>query len=724
MMSPTLSVPGLDEGGRDRRRGPCRARPRRSCRSAVRFGLALSSWRSATSRIISISSSRPGPRLGRDRHERHVAAVLLDDDARLGQLGLDPVRVGVRLVDLVEGDDDRHLRRLGVADRLERLGHDAVVGGDHDDRDVGHPRAAGAHGGERLVARRVEEDDALAVVVDLARADVLGDAAALAGRDLGRPDRVEQARLAVVDVAHDGHDRGARLRARRVVLLEEDFLGRLGAGASPSASPAPAVDAADGLGDLVAELARDQRRGVAVDELVDGREDAALDELADDVRGVDGEQLGELLDGDGRGQLDRAALTRIERPGPAMPRMRRLGAVACAGRVGRGCRSYSWPRAPPSMSCSWCMAPDASARKERGRERDLRAPGSRAPLVMAMVDSRSVGGRRRRRDRPAGRSDRSRPPVRRADDPQELALRAVRPTGDAGAGRDAPRRRRTRPAAPTTPPPRWRPSRRPSWRALRLGRRRRLGRGGSPSRRSVASASACARRLAAAALVARFGCVDGGRRLAGGVAAAVSAPWSCVALRLGRLRRASARRAPRPSVAPARRRPSRAGSASAAAGGLGVGRGLRLGDRDVAADVDPPAGQPGGEPGVLALAADRQREHPLRHGDVRDAVLLVDVDADDLGRAERVGHEDGRVVAPRDDVDLLAGELGDDRLDAGAALADRGADRVEAVLARRDRDLRAAAGLARDGLDLDRAAVDLGDLELEEARAGSPCGSG
>ena len=68
-------------------------------------------------------------------------------------------------------------------------------------------------------------------------------------------------------------------------------------------------------------------------------------------------------------------------------------------------------------------------------------------------------------------------------------------------------------------------------------------------------------------------------------------------------------------------------SASAA-----LGRGLRLGDRDVAADVDAPAGQAGGEPGVLALAADGQREHPLGHGHVRDPVLLVDVDREDLGR--------------------------------------------------------------------------------------------
>ena len=68
--------------------------------------------------------------------------------------------------------------------------------------------------------------------VDLARADVLGDAAALAGRDLGRPDRVEQAGLAVVDVAHDGHDRGARLRGRRGSSSSKRTSLVAGAGAS------------------------------------------------------------------------------------------------------------------------------------------------------------------------------------------------------------------------------------------------------------------------------------------------------------------------------------------------------------------------------------------------------------------------------------------------------------------------------------------------------------
>ena len=49
--------------------------------------------------------------------------------------------------------------------------------------------------------------------VDLVRGDVLRDATGLAGRDARLADRVEQRRLAVVDVTHDGDDRRARRRA-------------------------------------------------------------------------------------------------------------------------------------------------------------------------------------------------------------------------------------------------------------------------------------------------------------------------------------------------------------------------------------------------------------------------------------------------------------------------------------------------------------------------------
>ena len=86
--------------------------------------------------------------------------------------------------------------RLRVVQRLDRLRHDAVVGRDHEDRDVGHLRTTGTHGGERLVARGVDEGDgalvALVLGPDLVRTDVLGDAAGLARDDVRLADRVEE----------------------------------------------------------------------------------------------------------------------------------------------------------------------------------------------------------------------------------------------------------------------------------------------------------------------------------------------------------------------------------------------------------------------------------------------------------------------------------------------------------------------------------------------------
>ena len=95
--------------------------------------------------------------LGRDLGELRRAAPLLGLEAFGGELVADAIGVRVGQVDLVHSDDDRHLGRARVGDRLLRLRHDAVVRGDDQHRDVGHLRAAGAHGREGLVAGRVEE---------------------------------------------------------------------------------------------------------------------------------------------------------------------------------------------------------------------------------------------------------------------------------------------------------------------------------------------------------------------------------------------------------------------------------------------------------------------------------------------------------------------------------------------------------------------------------------
>ncbi len=85
--------------------------------------------------------------------------------------------------------------------------------------DVGRLGAPGAHGGEGGVARRVDEGDRVALPLDLVGADVLGDATGLAGDDVGGADPVEQERLAVVDVTHDGHHGRTRPLVGLVFLL-------------------------------------------------------------------------------------------------------------------------------------------------------------------------------------------------------------------------------------------------------------------------------------------------------------------------------------------------------------------------------------------------------------------------------------------------------------------------------------------------------------------------
>ena len=205
-------------------------------------------------------------------------------DLVLQELVDHPGRVGLGFVDLVDRHDDRRAGGLGVIDGLDRLRHDAVVRRHHQHDDVGDMGAAGAHGREGRVARRVEEGDALAVLQPhLIGADVLGDAAVLAGDDVGGAQRVEQAGLAVVDVAHDRHHRRARRQMVVHVLGADEAFFDVGFG-----------DPANG----VAELRRHQFGGVGIDHVVDLQHQPLTHEELDDLDAARGHAVGQLLDGD------------------------------------------------------------------------------------------------------------------------------------------------------------------------------------------------------------------------------------------------------------------------------------------------------------------------------------------------------------------------------------------------------------------------------------------
>ena len=142
---------------------------------------------------------------------------------------------------------------------------------------------------KRFVARRVEKDDLAAADLHRIRADVLRDAARLALGDLRLADGVEQGRLPVVDVSHDGDDRGADDQVVGTGLLGIDdahlFLER------------PHFHGR-------AELPGDGRRRLGIERRVDGHHHAAFDQLLQDVLRLDTETLRQILDGHALGQRD------------------------------------------------------------------------------------------------------------------------------------------------------------------------------------------------------------------------------------------------------------------------------------------------------------------------------------------------------------------------------------------------------------------------------------
>ena len=129
--------PVLDQRPSRPRRGPgSRFDSRHGARRRA-VGSAVSSSSRRRARCDSSRSSMPGP---------SVAAISTTWCRRPTPRGRGPARqLAGRLVevsasgqvDLVDRDDDRHLGRLGVGDGLDGLGHDAVVGRDDQDDDVG-----------------------------------------------------------------------------------------------------------------------------------------------------------------------------------------------------------------------------------------------------------------------------------------------------------------------------------------------------------------------------------------------------------------------------------------------------------------------------------------------------------------------------------------------------------------------------------------------------------
>ena len=136
------------------------------------------------------------------------------------QLLLYMVGIGVRLIYLVDCENDGDSRSRGMVDRLYCLRHHVVIGSHYDNGYVGNLGTTRTHGCKRFVSRGIEECYVLPVFQSyVVSADMLGYASRLSGYHIGFPYIVEQRRFTVVDMAHYGYDRGARNKVFFLVFL-------------------------------------------------------------------------------------------------------------------------------------------------------------------------------------------------------------------------------------------------------------------------------------------------------------------------------------------------------------------------------------------------------------------------------------------------------------------------------------------------------------------------
>ena len=124
-----------------------------------------------------------------------------------------------------------------------------------------------------------------------------------------------------------------------------------------------------------------------------------------------------------------------------------------------------------------------------------------------------------------------------------------------------------------------------------------------------------------------------------------------------------------------------------------------------------PAGKAGREVDVLTAGADGAGEVVLLDREIHAVLDLVNPDAEHDSGLHGVHHILNRIVIPLYEIDLLAAELVLDRGDAALLHADAGADGVNPLVLREERDLGSPClGHAGNRLDLDEVLPDLRDL--------------
>ena len=198
-------------------------------------------------------------------------------------------RVGTWLINLVDSNDDRYTGILGMMDCLYGLWHYAVIGSYNQDGNICYLGTTGTHGSKCLMAWGIQEDNLLALALNLICTNMLGNAASLMGRYGGFADNIQQGGLAVVNMAHYSNNWWTKYQALWII---NDFRNQ------------GWIHLWWQFLDIDTELASYQGSSIKVNFLVDCCHYAHQEQLLDDLGSSTAHLAGQILDDDGLPYLD------------------------------------------------------------------------------------------------------------------------------------------------------------------------------------------------------------------------------------------------------------------------------------------------------------------------------------------------------------------------------------------------------------------------------------
>ena len=143
---------------------------------------------------------------GADVNKLSVSTPILWYQSQVGKLCLYTVGICLRLINLVYSHDDRYICILGVIDSFNSLGHNTVIGGNHQNNNISNLGTTSTHHGKSFVTRCIQEGNASLFCLYHVGTDVLGNSTELTFCYMGTADGVQGLCLTMVNVTHDGNN--------------------------------------------------------------------------------------------------------------------------------------------------------------------------------------------------------------------------------------------------------------------------------------------------------------------------------------------------------------------------------------------------------------------------------------------------------------------------------------------------------------------------------------